>query len=246
MYVNVFSQVYPATFSNYEIKDSLIINDVSFYWDEGIKEIILNSDKEFTFAKRPTISCFTWKDYKGKWKLENDTILFTDQIEIKERDVVFSFSNDNEFEYKIKFKTDRGAKLYNKQIEIEFIYDFDSKLKNFKIKKELDNDFNLKIPFNEVPNRKSLASIKYDYLFRKDDKRNGYITESQVLNRKEKELQNNIQVIIIEKPRKETILRTTKGILKENKIIIITSEKSKSTLVDYSDELYFKDFYIKN
>lgn len=243
--VDVISQICPATYTNYELKDSLKINDVLVYWDGEIQEIILSPNNEFTFVNRPMTSCLSWKYYKGKWELKNDTIIFTEQIEIEEKDVVFSFSNDHDPVYKINFETDRKSKLKNKEIEIKFIYDFDSDLKEVTIKKKLDKDFNLQIPFNEVPNRENLASVKFEYLLRRGDKRIGYITDGHVVNRKENDLQNIIEVTFIEKPRKEMIFRKTIGVLMGNKIIIISSEKSKSSLPDYSDELYFKDFYLE-
>ena len=108
---------------------------------------------------------------------------------------------------------------------------------------ELNNDFSLKIPFNQIPNRKSLASIRFECFLSNGEKRYGYITENQTVNVKEKELPNYIGITLIEKPKKEIIYRITKALLTENKIKIISKEKSNSDLPDYTEEIEFKEIY---
>jgi len=244
--LNLLGQIYPVAYINNDIKDSLEINDVIMKWDDEIRGINLTSDKDFTFSKRPSISCFSWKDYNGNWEIKNDTLIFTEKLTIIENDAYYSFSEDSDEDYKIKFKSYKFNKLNDKQIEISFIYDYDSKLKDFKTDRLLDENFFLKIPYNEIPNRSELAAIRYSYVLKTGDLRRGYITENKIVNRKGQILKNKIEVTFVESPRKEEIFRTTKGILNKNSLKIISSKKSKSNLPDYTDNLFFKDIYFKN
>ena len=145
--------------------------------------------------------------------------------------------------YLLKFNTNQKSVLSDKKIEIQFIYDFDSDLYAIELKMELENDFTLRIPFKTIPNRKKLASIRYEYFLPNGEKRFGYISESNTVNVKEKDLPNSVIITFVEKPKTETIYRTTKAILKDDKIRIISKMKTKSDLPDYVGEIKFKEVY---
>jgi hypothetical protein len=238
-----FGQKTPISYvSNEKVKDS---SSNPWNIDNRISQITLTSKTEFEFRSFPIpSSCLTWREYNGTWERKNDTLIFSDQYEVVENDARFTFSNKSQNEYyHLEFGTDKKSKLSDKHIEIQFVYDFDADFKDVKLNMELDNDFNLKIPFNQVPNRKSLASIRFEYFLSNGEKRYGYITENQTVNIKEKELLNYIGITLIEKPKKEIIYRITKAILIDNKIKIISKEKNESDLPDYTEEIEFKEVY---
>ncbi|WP_028284031.1 hypothetical protein [Olleya marilimosa] len=240
---SIFGQKTPISYVSIEkVKDS---SANPWVIDNRISQITLTSKNEFEFRSFPIpSSCLTWREYKGTWERKNDTLIFSEQYEIVENDARFAFSNKRQNEYyHLEFKTDKKSKLTEKHIEIQFVYDFDSDFKDVKLNMELDNDFSLKIPFNQIPNRKSLASIRFEYFLSNGEKRYGYITENQTVNVKEKELPNYIGITLIEKPKKEIIYRITKALLTENKIKIISKEKSNSDLPDYTEEIEFKEIY---
>jgi hypothetical protein len=110
---------------------------------------------------------------------------------------------------------------------------------------EISNDFSLKIPFTDIPNRKELASFRYKYILPNGQKRYGYITESNTVNEKEDDLPNFIDVTFIEQPKKEIICRITKAVLIGDTIKIVSKEKTKSNLPDYSAEIEFNEVYEK-
>jgi len=245
---SLFGQNIPTSFVNYETPEQNVENPIFDYvWDDKICEITLKSQTEFVFWSRPLYSsCLTWKEYNGTWKRINDTIVFSDQYEIIERDAMFEFANktQNKF-YHLNFKTDQDSKLTFKTIAIRYVYDFTSDLDNVKLNMELSNDFSLKIPFIDIPNRNELASIRYEYFLPNGKKRYGYITESDTVNTKENDLPNYIDITFIEQPKKEIVCRITKAVLIDDTIKIVSKEKTKSNLPDYSAEIEFKEVYEK-
>ncbi len=240
---SVFGQNTPITFVNNERVDDT--SEIGLDWDERISEITLKSQTEFVFRSFPMpSSCFSWREYNGTWERKNDTLIFTDHYEVVENDARFTFSNkiENKF-YLLIFRTDKNSKLSNKNVEIQFVYDYEADLQVVKRKMELDNNFDLKIPFSDIPNRKKLASIRYEYSLPNGEKRYGYLTENQTVNKKESELPNHIGITFVENPLKETIYRITKAILADNKIKILSKQKNKSDLPDYTAEIKFKEVY---
>lgn len=244
---SVFGQKTPISFVNNErAKDS---SAMGIGWDERISEITLKSETEFEFWSYPMYSsCLTWREYNGTWKKKNDTLVFSDHYELIENDTRLKFVNKpNENYYTLNFKTDRNSDLRNKEIVIELVYDFDSGLKSTKLNLELNDKNFLKIPFKNIPDRNRLASFRYEYLLTDGDKRYGYITESNTVNAKENELPNFAEITIVEVPKKEIVYRTTKAIIKSDKLKIVSTEKTESDLTDYSQNLTFKENYaIKN
>ena len=240
-----YGQKTPISFINNKIDKNKSKNLLGGYWDDKISEITLKNETEFVFWKRVLrTSCSTWRSYKGTWKKQNDTIIFSDQYEVMENNERFEFfERTKEDNYLLKFKTDKNSVLSNRKIKITFIYDFSADLDDVEMNMELENDFSLKIPFNEVPHLRELASIEYEYLFSNGEKRKGYITESKIIHKKEKELRNYIVITLIEKPKKETIYRTIKAVLEKNKLKIISKNKTKSDLPDYNGEIKFKEVY---
>jgi hypothetical protein len=240
----IFGQKTPVSYVN----DSRIGNNQGWVVDNKISEITLKSESEFEFWSRQVInSCLTWREYNGIWERKNDTIFFYDQYEVKESDSQFSFStkNQNEF-YQLKFKTDKNSELTNKNINIAFVYDLGSEEWDFEeYEMTMEDDFSLKIPFENIPNINNLASIRFLYYLENGEKRFGFISADDTLTEKEKDLPNFIEVTLIEQPEKEIVKRITKGILIDDKIKIISTHKSKTKIKDETPELIFKEFYKK-
>ena len=243
---SVFGQKTPISYVNNEkVKDS---SNNPLNIDNRISQISLTSKTEFEFWSYPVpSSCLTWREYNGTWERKNDTIIFYDQYEVKASDSRFSFStkNQNEF-YQLEFKTDKNSKLTNKNINIAFVYDLGSEEWDFEeYEMTLEDDFSLKIPFENIPNINKLASIRFLYYLENGEKRFGFISADDTLTEKEKDLPNLIEVTIIEQPEKEIVKRITKAILSDNRIKIISSQKNSTHLADETSELVFKDFYEK-
>lgn len=107
----------------------------------------------------------------------------------------------------------------------------------------IDQNNTIEILFKEIPNHKKLASIRIEYFLNSKEKRCGYITESEVVNVKEKDIPNIVEIEIIEKLIKETIYRTTIGKLDGQTLEIISSTKTSTSLHDYVKEIEFEKFY---
>ena len=213
----------------------------------SINEIYINSDNTFKMWMRPHNSCFTWQDYKGTWKKEGDSITFTNRYEVKEADSyeIYKNKNNNLNKFIISFKTDRKKIIANQSISINYEYDFDSKLNSEKsIEFTTDKNGNIEIPINKIPNFDKVASLKYKFQY-KQRKIDGYITESDFVNKKAKEIPNDIVVVLIENPKKETVVRTVKTILKDNKLYILSSNKTKTNIKDFHNEWKFEKIYTK-
>lgn len=103
------------------------------------------------------------------------------------------------------------------------------------------------LPFRTIPHRNKLAAIRYEYILPNNQKRYGYITENKIINEKETELSNHINIILLENPKKDMIYRTTKGLfLNDGSLKILSTFKTKSNLHDYTRDLVFEDVYEKN
>ena len=145
----------------------------------------------------------------------------------------------------ISFKTDRKKIIANQSISINYEYDFDSKLNSEKsIEFTTDKNGNIEIPINKIPNFEKVASLAYQFQY-KQRKISGYISESNFVNQKDKEIPKEIIVVLVENPEKETVVRTVKAVLKDNKLYIISSKKTKTNIKDFQNEWKFEEFYTK-
>jgi hypothetical protein len=209
----------------------------------SVNEITLNPDFTYKMWMRPHSSCFTWKSFEGTWKKVGKEILFTDKYEIREPDVDMMYSNKNIDKYVLYFVTDKKVILKNIEININYEYDFDSNVKfDDTIKFITDTNGKIEIPFNRIPNRAELASLRFKVDF------NGrevfdYLTENETVNKKTSEVPTSITIVIRENPQKETIIRTVKAIKKNNEIEIISTKKTSGKLTDYNDELKLEKKY---
>ncbi len=218
------------------------LSEAGFY-KHWIDYITLKPDSTFEFWSRPLVSCFTWHQYKGNSKKMKDTLYFYDNAEIVERDFRATYKKMNTNKFHIEFSTNKKSVLKNKEMKIQYIYDFNANLKDYEKIVFLNDDSFIEIPFIEIPNYDKLAAIKVDYLLNFKDNRYVYLTENEMLNIKKVDLSNNIKVEIIENPKKETVYRITKGIIQNNAMVIKSSIKSKTTLPDYTGELKFENSY---
>ena len=242
---SLFGQIAPATYANYQrINDSI---DTAWDIDERISEIEFISKSKYEFRSYPIYSsCLTWRTYAGTWERINNTIFFYDQYEVNANDAQFSFLTDIQREfYHLKFKTDTGTGLTNKNINISFVYDLESDWNFDEYKMTLDDDFSLKIPFKSIPNVNKLASIRYLYYLENGERRFGFISADETLTEKENDLPNIIEVTLIEQPKKEIVKRITKATIVNEKIKIISTQKNKINLPDETPKLMFKEFYKK-
>lgn len=209
-----------------------------------INEITINPDFTFEFWSRPYISCFTWQKQEGTWKKKKNFILFNDQYEVSENDMRFTFDKNIQQDYfLLRFRTDKNSALKTKSIKIEYVYDFDKHFDGIEKELILDSDNNLQIPFKDIPNLDDLASIRIEYSLSNDEKRSGYITESEITNIKEKNIPNIVTIEFVEKPQKETIYRTTTGKFVNKQLEIISISKTKAKLPDYFNDITFEKMY---
>ncbi len=212
-----------------------------------INEITIKPDGTFEFWNREHTSCLLWREYKGTWEKNRNKITFHNQYEVTEPDLRSSYKMDHQQKfYSIKFSTDKKSKLKNRKIKIIYIYDFDAGLTDVKKDMILHADNSILIPFDSIPNREELASFRVIYQWSETEKRVGYLMEDKSINQKEMELANQIQVTFLEKPKKEVIHRTIKGQIEKKTLKIISSNKTKTELPDYQDDIVFEEVYMEH
>ena len=217
-------------------------NDIGNY-SHTINDIVMKDDLTFEFDSRPMHSCSTWKNYKGTYKVLNDTIIFKDNYKVEEDDVrVFLNRTSDEF-YLLKFNTDRNSILKNRSIRIEVEYDFDSKIDRIDKTYEIDLNNEVKIFFKDIPHLEKVANLRIEYFLNSSEKRIKYITENNVVNVRNSELPNHIEVQFIEKPRIEAVYRESKFLRKNKKLIFLSSFRNKIDLIDYHKVLEFEKEY---
>jgi hypothetical protein len=214
-----------------------------FWGGPQINEIELKSDSTFEFWSRPNESCFTWRQYKGTWKKEKDTILFYNHYEIVESDIMVTYKRGNEKNYHIKFLTDKNSSLKNKAVKIKYVYDNSAHLEDIEKTFYLDADNFIEILFQDIPDLNKLASFKIEYLLNYTEKRFAYLTENRFVNIRRGDLPNIIEVKIIESPKKETVYRKIKGVVHSDMLLIISNTKNKIAPPEYGDEIMFENSY---
>jgi len=232
-------------------------NDLNAYYNKSnlntdaflelkINEITLNTDSTFEFWSRPNVSCFTWHQYKGTWKKVEDTVLFYDNYEVVENDMRAAYKKDGKQRYHISFSTDKNSGFRNKDIKIQYVYDYNAHLGDIEKTFYLNANNVIEIPFQDIPNLIKLAAIKIEYQLSSEEKRFGYLTENKFLNIKNRDLPNIIGVEFVETPKTEIVHRTIKGIIRNNALSIISTIKTQTTLPDYHDEIMFENSYTLN
>ena len=206
-------------------------------------DLTIKSDFTFSFYSRPNVSCFTWKEIKGNWKKKKNIYTFSSQYGVKENDTRFAFSQDTTKKYFLKFRTDKKSELKNRVVKIEFMYDFDTKLDEVKKTMTLNSNNSIEISFTEIPNIEKLAAIRIEYLLSSSEKRFGYITENEVVNVKEKDIPNVVEIEFVELPKTEIVYRTTTGKIENERLEIVSSTLTKSSLPYYLGEIGFEKYY---
>ena len=237
----IFGQIGEITFSN---DSSAFQNILESNIEAKINDIIIKEDFTFEFWSRPFHSCYSWTSCEGTWTKNNDTLIFNDSYEVFENHMELSYQRKKNQDYfQLEFCTNQNSKLKEKNVEVEFTYDFDAEKENIKRVFELDSTNQIKILFEEIPVFEQLASIRIDYLLDGKYKRVGYITENDVLNQRKGNLPNIIQIKIIENPRIEIVLRTSKAVIDNDILKVISSTQTESDLSDFYAKIKFEDYY---
>lgn len=227
-------------------------NDSKAYYNQAFNEfsnersfcdLTLFDNHTFSFYCRPHLSCSTWREVKGNWKKHKNTYTFLSQYEVVENDTRFTFNSDSLKRYLLKFQTDQKSDLKNRIIKIHYMYDYYSGLDDIEKTVSFNENSTIEIPFSQIPDQDKLASIRIEYQLSPSEKRYGYITESKTVNVKEKEIPNLVEIEFVEKPLKEIVYRTTVGRLEGERLEIISSSKTKTTLPEYLDEISFERYY---
>ena len=189
------------------------------------------------------MSCLTWHSCKGTWKKNDDTILFYDNYQVEENDTKVTYKRGSRQKFVITFKTDKDAILKNKNIIIDYEYDYDAHIDSPEKIFALDANNSIVIFYKDIPNLDKLAAIRIEYLLNYTEKRYNYLTENKTINRKQGEVPNIIEVEFIEKPKKEIVYRTIRAVVKNDILRIVTISKTKTILSDYYRNIKFEDSY---
>ena len=189
------------------------------------------------------MSCRTWQLYKGTWMKEKNTLFFYDNYEVLENDVKVSYGRAAKQSFVIELKTDRGSPLKNRQVRIQFFYDYATHLPEGDTTLSLNDADKLEIPFKHVPNLEKLASIRVEYQLSSEDKRYCFLTKSHTVNLKKGDVPNVAKVRFIEKPKREIAYRVSKATLKNNTLTVVATTKTKTILPDYHRDIKFESSY---
>ena len=252
MNFKLFLLVLTTQFLCAQQKPIVYVNNAKAYSNKNFDEfsnersycdLTIYPDSTFSFYSRPHYSCSAWNEIKGKWKKEKNIYTFFSEYQVTENDTRFTFGKNSAKKYFLKFRTDQKAPLKNRSIKIQYIYDFDAEIDDVEKMMSFSPDSSIEIPFEEIPNHDKLASIRIEYNLSSSEKRDGYITESKAINVKVKDIPNIVEIEFVEQPKKEMVYRTTIGKLEGDKLEIVSSVKTKSSLPEYLPEIGFERFY---
>lgn len=238
----LFAQEKPVVFVNYsKAYYNKTFNEFSN--ERSFCDLTISPDSTFSFYCRPHLSCSTWREIKGKWKKEKNVYTFLSDYQVTEEDTRLVFGKSLSKKYLLKFATDKKSELKNRTIKIEYVYDYDAKIDDIEKMMSFNQDNSIEIPFEKIPNHDQLASIRIEYYLSASEKRYTYITEGQILNVKEKDIPNIVEIEFLEQPLKEMVYRTTIGKLEGDKLEIVSSVKTKTSLPEYLTEIEFEKYY---
>jgi hypothetical protein len=232
--------IYHSVRSNYYV----VPNSNDTFFAARVNEITLNPDSSFEFWSRPYISCLTWHQYKGKWRKEKDTLFFLDQYEIMENDTRAIYKRDSKQEFLINFRTDKNSELKNRNIKVQYVYDYDAHIEDIEKAFTFKSDNTLGINFTDIPHLKQLAAIRIEYQLNPKEIRYTYLTENKTVNLRKENIPNIIAVEFVEMPKKEAVYRTIKSIIQNDSLVIISVSKTKTTLLDYFGHIEFENRYV--
>ncbi|GEC77917.1 hypothetical protein [Flavobacterium aquatile] len=240
----LFAQEKPIVFEN-NAKAYSNKNFDEFSNERSFCDLTISQDSTFSFYSRPHLSCYTWNEIKGKWKKEKNIYTFLSEYQVTENDTRLTFAKDSTKKYLLKFATDKKSTLKNRSIKIVYMYDFYAEIKIDDIEKimSFNQDNSIEIPFDEIPNHEKLASFRIEYFLSASEKRYQYITESKMVNVKERDIPNIVEIEFVEQPKKEMVYRTTIGKLEGDKLEIVSSVKTKPSLPEYLTEIGFEKYY---
>ena len=241
-----FSNDLNAYYNQTRPKDTLKGLEGFRFFEPKINEITLNPDATFEFWSRPNVSCFTWHSNKGTWKKNNDTLLFYDNYQVEENDTKATYKKDSRQEFLITFRTDKGSVLKNKSIKIEYVYDYDAHIDSPEKMFSLDANNSVIIPYKDIPNLDKLAAIRIEYLLNYTEKRYNYLTENKMINVRQGDVPNIIDVEFLERPRKKIVYRTIKAVVTNDTLKIVSNSKTKTILPDYYRDIEFEASYSLN
>jgi len=216
---------------------------IGTFRSNSIHEIKVSDDSTFEFTSRPAVSCLLWRNFKGRWKKENDTLYFWDEYQVDQKNTTSTYSTDQRQSFFIGFCSDKHLPLTNKKMQVAYIYDHNSKLPDVERDFTLSTDNKLQIPFKDIPHYELLAAIKIDYLLNGSESRSDYLTTNRFLNMRQHDIPNIISVMFVEEPKHETVYRLTKGLIRDGKLFIISTKKSGGILKDYGEDFKFEDGY---
>ncbi|MBS0646420.1 MAG: hypothetical protein JSR97_07485 [Verrucomicrobia bacterium] len=242
----IFSNDLNAYYNQTRPKDTITGLAGFRFFEPKINEITLNPDATFELWSRPNVSCFTWHSYKGTWKSDKDTLIFSDHYQVEENDTKAIYKRGSMQEFLITFKTDKGSVLKNKSIKIQYEYDYDAHLDKLEKTFSLNADNSIIIPYKDVPNLNKLAAIRIEYLLNYTEKRYNYLTENKTVNIKQGDVPNIIDVEFLENPKKEIVYRTIKAVVQKDILRIVSISKTKTILPDYYRDIEFENSYSLN
>ncbi|MEO1413235.1 MAG: hypothetical protein AAFW73_25370 [Bacteroidota bacterium] len=218
------------------------INDT--FLGAKINEIILRDDFTFQLEQSPLIARRSWSTYTGTWSRSANKIILYDQYRVYEPQIRFLYPESGPQDYyEFELKTDRGSRLKHRTVEIGFVYDFYAKLESVKRVYRLDENNKVRIPMDDIPHHRELASFEIDYHLKGEAQRRDYVCSSPVVNERGGELPTRITVVITKKPIVETVDRTITAEIEDGKLRVIEQLQGKTTMLDKLEYLEFEAEY---
>ena len=210
-----FGQLAPGTYK-------LTGDTASFGGGVLFSTISVNTDKTFIYQYRNTTSCFLWYDIKGKWSASQDTLIFVDTtLNFEETHRVENYINTSQDNILILVKTKTGKPVKGAKVSYAFSATKDAAFYYTNSKGQVQIS-RLQLNKNKLP---KADSVDYEMTF----------TIEYVNNNKEKVSSNNyfkgisnfIECSIAENPKIDTLLRTTKYKIENDRIEFLSQSFDK-------------------
>ncbi len=243
--LTICSQSRLRTYNMEKNSNDLHLESKNYYEpnNDWIHQINLIDDSIFEFRSIPSVSCLSWKEFRGKYSIQNDTIIFIDKYHLWKPEMEFKTeSDDKKLAYLFKFKYNKKENLVGEKVKITFFYDYRSKLKKIRKKFRISSDQTIEIQYDKIENHNKLYGFRIEFDSNDISISNDFSTYN--LNDKAKKIPNIISINIVSISKKQEIIRTTKGIINENDITVF-SVNSKTSLEEFSGFLFFKTKYYR-
>ncbi|MEO0471580.1 MAG: hypothetical protein AAF206_18260 [Bacteroidota bacterium] len=229
----------------FQYPDGIGTEDFDWNTISPIHHIELQPNGSFSMLDMSSGSCYLWRQYDGQWRQNGDSVFLTHQYEVKGPEMLFTHSSQPDKQYfEFDFSANPSHLLREREVELRFHYAFDridengesvrldGQVQDFSYRAILNQNNQIFLPFDSVPQVHQLFAISFSFRISTDQTREAEFNHGNSFLTISTDLPNQIQILLVEQPERETIYRKLTAIIKENQLHLVTNTHTETHLED--------------